>query len=51
MTSDDAMTVDRARLPYDLPEKTSDRIINEVPGVNRVALGIISKPAGTAERE
>src|SRR5204863_2135607 len=38
VTSDDAMTADWARLPYDLLERASNRIINEVPGVNRVAL-------------
>ena len=46
VTSDDAMTADWARL-YDLLEKISNRIINEVPGVNRVALDITSKPPGT----
>ena len=40
VTSDDAMTADWARLPYDLLERVSNRIINEVPGVNRVALDI-----------
>ena len=38
VTSDDAMTADWARLPYDLLERLSSRIINEVPGVNRVRL-------------
>ncbi len=51
VTSDDAMTADWAKLPYDLLERVSNRIINEVPGVNRVALDITSKPPGTIEWE
>ena len=51
VTSDDAMTADWARLPYDVLERLSTRIINEVPGVNRVALDITSKPPGTIEWE
>ncbi len=51
VTSEDAMTADWARLPYDVLERLSGRIINEVPGVNRVALDITSKPPGTIEWE
>jgi GMP synthase (glutamine-hydrolysing) len=51
VTSEDAMTADWARLPYDVMEAMSSRIINEVAGVNRVAYDITSKPPGTIEWE
>lgn len=51
ITTDDFMTADWARIPYDILAKVSNRITNEVKGINRIVYDITSKPPATVEWE
>ena len=51
VTSEDAMTADWAQLPHEVVARISNRVINEVRGINRVVLDVTSKPPGTIEWE
>ena len=51
VTTEDFMTADWARIPYEVLERMSNRVVNEVPGVNRFLYDLTSKPPGTIEWE